>query len=86
MADGIKTQMLFKKATILLLASKQTFLSLLGTYSMDTFDKKMSIKVRYTPLADMTFIDYCKIAYRYCRNYHYRKTKKQTEKPNFIMS
>lgn len=34
--------------------SKQTFFKIEGTYSMDTFDKKMDIKVRYTPLADFT--------------------------------
>jgi len=42
-------------------ASKQTFLSLLGTYSMDTFDKKMSIKVRYTPLADLSSLTTAKL-------------------------
>jgi hypothetical protein len=34
--------------------SKQTFFKIEGTYSMDTFDKKMDIKLRYTPLADFT--------------------------------
>ncbi len=41
--------------------SKKTFISLLGTYSMDTFDKIMNIKVRYTPLIDLTALTSAKL-------------------------